>query len=239
MKTIRVLLAFLLLFMMLPACDRADAENPASDFEYEENEDGTITITSYIGTDPDVVIPAKIEGKDVTEIGTYSFLKAREFLNSVTMPNSITVVGEYAFCTCEKLTSVVLSNNLRIIKKEAFSACSSLSDIILPDSLIELDLHAFYKCSALKHINIPSNLSGWAHDAFHWCKLETVDIAEGIEAIPHSAFQENNLTEVHIPSTVKEIGSSAFEGCSNLKIVELSEGTGLCRSICVFSYGIN
>lgn len=223
-KTIRVLLAFLLLFMMLPACDRADAENPASDFEYEENEDGTITITSYIGTDPDVVIPAKIEGKDVTAIGAFAFWDAKELLRSVVMPDTITIIKEHALGSCEKLEKVVLSNNLTTIELEAFTNCTALKNVTLPATLTSLGNEAFYSCTSLKHITIPSALSSWGESAFWECHLESVTLAEGLKRIPNYAFRCNDLTEVVIPSSVEKIGIRAFEACLNLQSVKLPKG---------------
>ena len=60
----------------IPEYNAAEA-NPASDFEYAVNKDGGITITKYIGTDTDVVIPEKIEGKNVTVIGEGPSVKTK------------------------------------------------------------------------------------------------------------------------------------------------------------------
>lgn len=55
---------------------------PVEDFEYEENEDGGITITRYIGEETEVVIPEKINEKNVTVIGkdAFSFILHLEFV---------------------------------------------------------------------------------------------------------------------------------------------------------------
>ena len=47
--------------------------SPMPDYEYTENQNGGITITDYLGSDTDVVIPSKIDGKTVTEIGWNAF----------------------------------------------------------------------------------------------------------------------------------------------------------------------
>jgi len=60
--------------------------NPASDFEYTENE-GKITITGYIRKSKDVVIPRKINNLSVTSIGMYAF--SGNQLISVTIPKSV------------------------------------------------------------------------------------------------------------------------------------------------------
>ena len=73
----------------IPAYNAADA-NPASDFEYTVGEDGGITITKYIGTDPDVVIPEQIDGKDVTVIGGGAFQKNLT-LHSIAMASTVSI----------------------------------------------------------------------------------------------------------------------------------------------------
>ena len=67
-----------------------DTENPATDFEYEENEDGGITIKKYIGTSADVIVPAQIDGKDVTVIGMA--FSMNNSITSVKLPDSIVVI---------------------------------------------------------------------------------------------------------------------------------------------------
>lgn len=65
-------------------------------FEYEENSDGGITITKYTGSDTEVVIPSKIDGKAVTSIGYEAFLFCTS-LTSVTIPDNVTSIGDKAF----------------------------------------------------------------------------------------------------------------------------------------------
>ena len=199
-----------------------DAENPATDFEYEENEDGGITIKKYIGTDADVIIPEQIDGKDVTVVG--GFWAAYDFLSSVAFPNTVTTIKESAFWRCNKLTTVTLSQNLTTINRDAFSECTSLANIVLPASLETIKTRAFYGCTSLKHINIPAKLTTWWDEVFLDCKIETVDIAEGVTSIPDIAFAHNNIKKIVLPSSMKEIGIAAFAYCENLESVVLNDG---------------
>ena len=201
-----------------------DTENPATDFEYEENEEGGITIVKYIGTNADVIVPSQINGKDVTVLGEGSFCPSYDFLLSVTIPDTVTTIGACAFWRCDKLTTVVLSQNLTTIDREAFKECTNLADIVLPDSLEVIKTQAFNRCTSLKRINIPASLTEWYNAVFSECKIETVDIAEGVEIIPMGAFFNNDIKELVLPSSMKEIQLYAFEGCRNLTTVILNEG---------------
>ena len=76
---------------------------PASSFVYAVNEDGTVRITKFKGTETDVVIPSTIDGKRVTSIGDYAFYNCKS-LTSITIPDSVTSIGDRAFYDCTNLT---------------------------------------------------------------------------------------------------------------------------------------
>ncbi len=197
--------------------------NPVTDFEYEENDTG-ITISSYIGNSQTVVIPRKIDGKDVTEIGSLAFM-LKDTITSVEIPDTVTVIGGQAFDQCISLTKVVLPSNLRSLGGAAFQDCTQLSSIALPEKLEELGGHAFKNCTSLKHIRIPKTVKKWGiGETFVFSGLETVEFEEGLETIGQSAFGFTKLTKVTLPDSVKEIGFGAFGGCANLESITLNEG---------------
>jgi hypothetical protein len=216
----------------IPDYNAADA-NPASDFEYKVGEDGGITITKYVGTDTDVVIPEKIDGKNVTVIGEGAFRNC-QVLKSIAMPDSIMIIDISAFESCASLTTVVLPNHLDQIQDKAFGNCKVLSHITFPDSLTHIGASAFYLCESLKSISIPANcfksvdgngfLFKESQNAFAKSGLETVRIAEGVEILQTGLFRGTKVSEIVIPSTVKVIEGEAFADCANLKNIVLNEG---------------
>lgn len=197
-------------------------ESPISDFEYEVNEDGGITITKYIGSASTVFIPSKIAGKDVARLGDLSFAH-KDLITQIIIPNTITTIHSGVFMYCWRLTTVKLSSNLTSIGRGAFDNCTSLSNITLPDSLTTIEYAAFQKCSSLKSIRIPSNvvLEGMV---FANSGLEEVSLGEGIEIIYSNTFAHTKLQEIVLPSTVREICSFAFESCHELQKITLNEG---------------
>lgn len=224
------IVAFLLIASFVVCCFSGcgPTPNPATDFQYTENDDGGITITKYIGTDTSVIIPDKIEGKFVTEIGNGAFEYGAESVDivSVIIPSSVENIGSFSFCRSPSLKTVILKEGVKTIGKGAFINCTSLQSVVLPTSLTLINSEAFSLCTALKHITIPSDCldaeKSWS--VFSASGLENVTLAEGVKTIPLGAFASTSIEEITLPSTVKEIGWQAFYDCKNLEKVVLNEG---------------
>mgnify|MGYP003300528862 CR=1 FL=1 len=75
------------------------------DYTYTLTEDGTAEITGYTGTEPEVVIPAEVDGHPVTAIGDGAF-RCCGTLTGVSIPDSVTFVGANPFAECYKLQSI-------------------------------------------------------------------------------------------------------------------------------------
>jgi hypothetical protein len=112
-----------------------------SSFNYIVNSDGTVTITGYTGTITDVVIPDSIDGKTVVSIGSSAFYFNR--LISVTIPNSVTSIGNKAFYYCSGLTNVSIPNSVTSLGSSAFYGCTGLTSVSIPDSVISIGDSAF------------------------------------------------------------------------------------------------
>ena len=112
-----------------------------ADLTYEKNENG-YTVTGLIGENKNIVIPAEYEGLPVTEIGNDAFAYSRHTADiiSVSIPDSITIIGRNAFYNRSELTSVTISENsmLTAINNNAFAGNSSLKSIYLPKGVNRL-----------------------------------------------------------------------------------------------------
>ncbi len=137
----------------------------------------------------------------VTSIGAYAF-DSCEKLSSVTIPNSVTSIGEGAFMWCKMLTSIILPPSVTSIGKSMFSYCESLTAVTIPNLIISIGDEAFFGCTGLTAITIPNSMTSIGEAAFYGCpKLETIymQCEVPIECKPN--FSDDNLknTILYIP----------------------------------------
>ena len=112
----------------------------------------------------------------VTSIGKYAF-KGLSNLTVVHIPNSVTSIGEEAFSGCSSLTSVTIPNSVTSIGMDAFSGCSSLTSVTIPNSVTSIGKYAFYGCSSLTSITVPESVTSIGFSAFGRCgSLESITL---------------------------------------------------------------
>lgn len=156
---LRVLSAFLavaMLLTLLPAAAFA-APAPESDFEYGVDKD-TATITKYKGAGGTVEIPATLGGYPVTGIQMQAFIECAS-LKSVSMPESMTWIGDSAFAGCTGLEQVEISPNLTTIGPNSFYSCNGLTSVVVPDKVTIIESLAFFGCLNLESITIPASVT--------------------------------------------------------------------------------
>ena len=101
---------------------------------------------------------------------------------AVTIPNSVTSIGDGAFDGCISLTSVTIPNSVTRIEAIAFQHCDNLNRVSIPGSVTTIGLAAFYGCDSLSTVTIPSSVTGIGPYAFDACFRLTIVYFGGSEA---------------------------------------------------------
>lgn len=179
------------------------------DFTYVEHT-GYIEISDYPeDASGAVVIPATINSKPVTIIGTSAFKDCRS-ISSVIVPEGVTEIRESAFSVCWDMTQIQLPSTLKLIGADAFHF-TELSHITVPEGVVSIGDRAFDFSTRLESISLPSTLNTIGEGAFQQTKLISVNIPEGVTMIGAEAFYFcNSLTNITLPSSLQSIGEGAF-----------------------------
>lgn len=251
----------LLVMMLLPVLAMADEPIEINGIYYnliskaqqaevtrKPNSDGSMGKESekYTG---DIVIPESVEYEGVTytvsSIGKSAFVNSS--VTSVTIPNSVTSIGDMAFDQCHSLksisipgcvktigyrcygdcreaTSILIEDGLESIGEDAFIGCG-FADLVIPNSVTSIGIGAFVNCPNLTNVTLPDNIEIINVTMFYDCrKLASVNIPDGVSSIYHDAFGNcESLSSITLPNSVNRIGQNAFKGCSGLKTITIGD----------------
>lgn len=174
----------------------------------------------------------------ISHIGDYAFEGCSSITGSLTLPESLTSIGHYAF-RCGGFTGgLTLPEGLKSIGVGAFMGWSSLTSVTIPRSVTSIDSSAFSFCENMENIFVAEGNTGYTSVngvLFNknittlvtyptGKKGTTYQIPEGVTEISVYSFGGcNNLTGVTIPEGVTVIGGVAFLNCSNLTSVTIPE----------------
>ena len=183
----------------------------------------------------DIFIPYeyKITNGNTTEV--YKVAEIDRFglyssnITKVHIPNTVTIIRDYAFQRCESLKSVILPYSITSIGEYAFEECKSLESIAIPNSVTTIGAGAFYGCSLLREITISESVTNIGYSAFYNCvSLKKVVLPEGITAINENVFSGcSALTDITIPSGIYSIENGAFSDCTSLKSITIPKGISM------------
>ena len=90
-------------------------------------------------------------------------------LNYITIPDSVTSIGQRAFLDCSGLISITIPDSVTSIGSSAFSGCSGLKSVTIGKGVTSIGGSAFWGCSGLTSITIPDNVTSIGNGAFSVC----------------------------------------------------------------------
>ncbi len=215
-------------------------------YAYKENEDGTATITDFLGPvdstkapDPyTITVPTKLDGRKVTGLGESSFsgiyssdhqkdstlLSFCNQIQSVTIPESVTSIGKSAFEHCSKLDSLTIKGVATSIGAYAFASCTSLTSLSLVGNFQTIGEQAFAYCG-MTSLTTDADITSIGEYAFSHCtSLTSLSLTGSVQTIGYQAFACcTSLTSLSLTGDIQKIGDYAFGYCSSLYTATLSK----------------
>ena len=107
------------------------------------------------------------------------------------IPDSVTTVGGYAFYDCSSLADITLPDSLTIIEEWAFGNVKNITNVVFPDSIHMVGNFAFYCCSKLKDVHFGSGLEKIGKGAFQNCtSITEITIPKSVTSVGNYVFFE-------------------------------------------------
>ena len=252
-----VLAVAVVCFLTLPT--QAQAANTDDLYFVLSNDKESYSVTGCkYSASGELVIPAIYNGKPVTQICNIAFRNC-DSLTSVSIPDSVSSIGECAFQFCDNLTSVNIPYNVTEIHSAAFEECTSLTSITIPDSVTTIGDYAFFNCTSLTSITIPESVTTIGSSAFRnctnltgiWVDENNLNYCSDNKGI---LFNKDKTLLLQAPGTISgdyavpdstiTIGANAFMNCTRLTSVIIPDSVttiGLqafrnCTALTAFYY---
>lgn len=133
-------------------------------------------------------------------------------VENITIPSTVTSLGQSAFNGCASLKSVTIPSSVTSIGQYAFSGCTSLKEIVIPDSVTSIGQYAFSANTSLESADIGAGVSAIPAFMFTGCsKLESITVrATTPPTIGGGAFTNvPNDAVIYVPSDAVDTYKSA------------------------------
>lgn len=235
-RTVGLVLFLVIVGVVFVSCAENVEKFKSGDFTYIVDGDGNATIINYGGNSKSVTIPMDLDGHPVKVIGDESFSVTRE-LESITIPDTVTNIGENPWRFCQSLTSIVVSPKhptLAVIDGALYSkpdkrliwvSMSTNGSFEIPRGIKIIGYGAFFCCENMTSVIIPDTVISIGNRAFYGCEnLSTITIPGSITVIGDCAFESCiSLTTVTIEEGVRCIGEYAFQKCKKLSTIMIPE----------------
>ena len=113
------------------------------------------------------------------------------------IPDSVTVISDWAFCECKKLNRITIPDSVHEIGEGAFCNCALLDEVEIPDSVTAIDDCAFRGCISLEKVIIPSSVVELGWGLFDGCESSITVYCDEGSAI-QAYCRRNGIREARI-----------------------------------------
>ena len=197
-RILATVLMFIMIFSCFVACNNDDVQKGVEStqgLEFKLNKDEKSYTLAGIGTcKEENIVVDYYKGYPVTEIARNAMSRTNS-IKTLTIGDSVTMIGEMSFYSCENLAKINIGKGVQTIGKNAFEKCVSLVEVEIPAGIDNIPMRAFGDCTS----------------------LERVVIGEDVDEISRYAFENcSSLYSITIPSKMKYVRENAFLGCNNL-----------------------
>lgn len=194
------------------------------DLVYEASTRTYTVVGLLAGAGDTVVIPDKYGDLPIATIAAEAF-RANATLKSVTIPDSVTSIGDYAFAECPLLETVSLPNSVTTIGKNAFSSCASLTSAKLSAALTEIPAELFAGCTKLSTVNIPATVTKIGARVFsRCCALSDITLPLSVRTLGMNLFEETAITSLKYAGSASSWNKVSRDG--------FAEGSTLASIVC-------
>ena len=213
----------------------------------ERIESGAFASTSLTGT---LILPERLKyvsgfsktkitnvhfPSTLEEIGTRAFSNCNSLMAEISLPQSLRIIGSYAFSSSSISGNLVFPDNLESIGDNAFHECSKLTgSLSLPDKISVISKGSFYYSGFSGILKLPAGLQEIQDEAFYSARLKgELNIPSTVATIGNRAFQFTQFNgNLILPSELISLGSSVFHGCSRLSgVIEIPSSIVAIQSL--------
>lgn len=148
-------------------------------------------------------------------IGAWAFRACSSLTGTLTLPETLTYIGDAAFDSCSFTGELHLPNSLEYIGSSAFCSGHFVGGLRIPDKITKLNGLTFSGSGFSGHLDL-NNVIEFDGNEFGGCGFTGVlIIPDGTIKIPDGFMLEpptgKGFSKIIFPSSLKQIGKSAFQ----------------------------
>ena len=162
-------------------------------------------------------------------------------IKTVTLPATLTHIGDYIFADCGNMTSLTIPNTVTSIGEKAFANCKKIESVTIPADVATIGSSAFYGCTGLTSVTWNAvDCADFTQSTAPFenikANIESFSFGSSVEHIPAylcTGMGNASFTSVIIPESVASIGERCFYNCSELSGVYYN---GTINQWCIITF---